>query len=98
MRLLSCFSASVQAMTHVFGKASLKNNIPNPARETKPSLHAAGGVMINVVLSDVFEIRIPEVVVVYAMVNPLFEDVGLHDPGHQHRSGVGRDDKPQQDR
>jgi hypothetical protein len=52
-------------MPNVFGKASLKNDIPNPARETKPSLHAAGGVMINVVLSDVSEIRVSEVVEVY---------------------------------
>ncbi len=54
--------------------------------------------MINVVLPDVFEIRIPEVLIVYAMVNPFFEYVGLHDAGHQHRSGVGREEKAQQDR
>src|SRR5439155_16367210 len=45
MRLLSCFFAAVQTMSNMFGKASLKNDVPNPARETKPSLHAAGGVM-----------------------------------------------------
>src|SRR5439155_14251298 len=65
MRLLSCFFAAVQAISNVFGKAGLKNDIPNPAGEPEPSLHAAGGVMINVVLSNISEIGIPEVVVVH---------------------------------
>src|SRR5260370_36904655 len=64
-RANSGLPSPVQTMSHVCGKASLKNDIPNPAGESEPSLHNAGSVMIDVVLSAVSEIRILEVVEVY---------------------------------
>src|SRR5207249_3928229 len=70
------------------GKACFEDHIPDAAGEAIAHLHAAGSVMIGMVLSDVLEVSTAKVVEVDGLMHPLFNHVRLHHSGQQHRRGV----------
>jgi hypothetical protein len=82
-----------QALSNTVRKAGLEDNIPESAGDSISHLHPSGTVVIEMIRFDVSEIRISEVVKVYAVVNPLFSNIALNDPGQQHgRCVKGKDE------
>jgi hypothetical protein len=76
-------------------KAGLKNNIPEPTGDSVSHLHTPGTMVVEMITFDVPEVRISEVIKMYAVVNPLFSQIALNDSCQQHGGCVKRKDKAQ---
>src|SRR5207247_8811494 len=76
--------AAIEALPHMCGKACFEDYVPDAAGEPVSHLHAAGSVMIGMVLSDVLEVRIAKVVEVHGLMHPLFNHIRLHHSSQQH--------------
>ena len=59
-------------------------------------MHSLGSMVIKVVLLDVPKVTIAEVVVVHAVVRPLFSNISLHQTTQHHWSGVNREEEESQ--
>jgi hypothetical protein len=62
-------------------KSGVENRVPDATSKPESSLHSAGGVVIDVMLSNVSEVPVAEVVEVNGVVNPLFNYITLHYAG-----------------
>jgi len=87
------FLATVESLAHVRGIAGLKNEVQYSAAGAEASGHAVRGVMIEVMLLHVTEIRIAKTAEVGRVMDPLFGDVGLESEGHHNRSSEGWEEK-----
>ena len=67
--------AAIEALPHMSRKACLEDYIPDAAGEAIAHLHAAGSVMIGMVLSDVLKVSTAKVVKVHGLMHPLFNHV-----------------------
>lgn len=83
----------MQSESHVFGVTCLKDDVPESIRYAVTAVDTLRAVMIEVVASGVAKIRIPELVEVHRMMNPLCEDISLHITSQHDGQCVNRSDE-----
>jgi hypothetical protein len=76
--------AAEQSRSNRWRKLSPEDNIPERICDTESSGESLGAVMVKVRFFNVAEVRVFEIVVVHAVVNPLFKHVAHNDAGQQH--------------
>src|SRR5439155_5719603 len=86
-------AAAEQSLSHRYRKTSLNDNIPIRVGDPIPRIDSRGSVVIEMVPFDMPEVRILEVVIVLAVVDPLFSNIALNDASEHHGQCVRGENK-----
>src|SRR5580704_4585691 len=95
MRANPSFFISVLAQRALYSvrEPSIENAIPESCGDPIAFVDPAGTVMVQVVFFQAPEQRTSGIREMQRVVQPLFRDIALHDPGEQHGRGVSRKQK-----
>ena len=84
-------SRTKQALPHFGRKATVEDNVPKRIGDSVTATHSLGAMVIKVVLLDVAEVTILEVIVVLAVMNPLFKHITQHNAAQENRGRIDRE-------